>query len=236
MIEALIAGETNAAVMANMALGKMRPKIPALTDALVGSFGAHHGAVASAILRHIDFIDETIATLDGEIESRLEPFRGVVEQLQTIPGVGRRTVQVMIAEFGTDMSRWPTERHFAAWAGVAPANKESAGKRHPVGARYGDPHLRRALTEAAKAGVRTKNTYLGAQYAQIRQRRGPNKATVAVAHSILVSAYHMIQTGETYDDLGADYFSKRRSPEAETKRLVKRLQALGHEVTLTPAA
>jgi transposase len=236
MIEALIAGERDAAVLAGMALGRMRPKIPALAEALVGRFADHHGAVARVILDHIDFLDAAIARLDEEVADRLGPFRGAVELLQTIPGVGQTVAEVIVSETGADMARFPSPGHLAAWAGVAPANHESAGKRHPAGTRQGATWLRRALVEAAKAASRTKGTYLGAQYRQIAARRGPNKATVAVAHSILVAAWHMLTTGQTYDDLGADYFASRRSPEAETRRLVKKLQALGHYVTLAPAA
>lgn len=236
MVEALIAGERDAAVLAGMALGKMRPKIPALAEALVGRFAAHHAAVARAILDHIDFLDATIARLDEEVAARLGPFLPAVELLQTIPGVGRMVAEVIVAETGADMARFPTPWHLAAWAGIAPANHESAGKRRHGGTRHGGTWLRRALIEAAKSAGRTKNTYLGAQYHQIAKRRGPNKATVAVAHSILVAAWHMLQNGDTYDDLGADYFASRRSPEVETRRLVKRLQALGHDVNLTPAA
>ena len=236
MIEALIAGETDPAQMASKALGRMRPKIPALEEALVGRFAAHHGALARAILDHVDFLDQMIARLDEEVASRLGPFRGAVTLLETIPGVGRNTAEVIVAETGADMSRFPSPAHLAAWAGVAPANNESAGKRKPAGTRRGSAWLRRALAESAKAASRSKGTYLSAQYRQIAARRGPNKATVAVAHSILVSAWHMLDTGETYQDLGADHLTARRSPQAETRRLVARLQALGHDVTLKPVA
>jgi transposase len=236
MIEALIAGERDPAVLAAMALGKMRPKMPALAEALVGRFAAYHGAVARVILDHIDFLDSAIARLDEEVAQRLGPFRVAVELLQTIPGAGRQAAEVIIAETGGDMSRFPSPAHLCAWAGVAPANHESAGKRRPAGTRNGGLWLRRILIEAAKSASRTKNSYLGAQYRQIAARRGGNKATVAVAHSILAIAWHMLSTGQTYEDLGADYFSKRRGPEAETRRLVARLKALGHDVTITPAA
>jgi transposase len=236
MIEALIAGQRDPAVLANHALGKLRPKIPALTEALVGRFAAHHGALARAILAHIDFLDATIAGLDEEITARLGPFRAAVALLQTIPGVGPAVAETIVAETGADMSRFPTPGHLAAWAGVAPANHESAGKRRHGGTRHGSTWLRRTLMEAAKAAGRTKGTYLGAQYHQIAKRRGPNKATVAVAHTILVAAWHMLTTGCHYQDLGPDYLAQRRNPQAETQRLVRRLQALGHHVTLTPAA
>lgn len=235
MIEALIAGERDPAVLANMALGRMRPKIAELTEALVGRFAAHHGAVARVILDHIDFLDSAITRLDEEIVRRIEPFQDSVTLLQSIPGVGRTVAEVIIAETGGDMSRFPSAGHLCAWAGVAPANHESAGKRRPAGTRHGGHWLRTALVEAARAAARTKDTYLSAQYRRIAARRGPNKAAVAVAHSILASAWHILSTGQPYQDLGPDYFA-RRNTRAETRRLTTRLQALGYTVTLTPAA
>ena len=235
MIEALIAGERNPAVLAEMAKARMRSKIPALTEALVGRFAAHHGAVARVILDHIDFLDTTIARLDDEVAGRLGPFETAVALLATIPGVARKTAETIVAETGADMARFPTAAQLCAWAGVAPANHESAGKRRPAGTRQGANWLRRSLIEAAKAASRTKDTYLAAQYRQIAARRGPNKATVAVAHTILFAAWHMLTTGETYDELGPDYLS-RRDTQAETRRLLKRLESLGHSVTLNPAA
>jgi transposase len=236
MIEALIAGERDPEVLADMAIGNMRKKLPALTEALIGRFSSHHGAVCRTILDHIDFLDASIAKLNQEVVARLGPFQRAVELLQTIPGVGHATAEVIVAETGADMGRFPSAGHLAAWAGVAPATHESAGKRRPAGARHGSTWLRRSLAEAAKAASHTKGTYLAAQYRHIAVRRGPNKATVAVANSILVAAWHMLSSDKPYDDLGADFFSQRRSPEAETRRLLARLKALGHEVTLTPAA
>ncbi len=236
MIEALISGERDAAVLAGMALGRMRPKIPALAEALVGRFAAHHGAVARVILDHIDFLDAAIARLDQEVAARLGPFRDAVELLQTIPGVGATVAEIIVAETGADMTRFPTAGHLAAWAGVAPANHESAGKRRHGGTRQGGNWLRRALIESANSAARSKGTYLSAQYRQIAARRGPNKAAVAVAHTILVLAWHMLSTGSAYEDLGGDFFASRRSPQAEARRLVKRLEALGLAVTITQAA
>jgi transposase len=235
MIEALIAGERDSAVLADMALRRMRSKIPALAEALTGRFAEHHGAVARTILNHVDYLDAAIARLDEEVASRLTSFEGAVALLETIPGVGRKVAETVVAETGADMARFPSAAHLCAWAGVAPANHESAGKRRPAGTRQGASWLRRTLIEAAKAASRTKDTYLAAQYRQIAARRGPNKATVAVAHSILVAAWHLLSTGQTYNDLGGDYFSTRNS-EAEIRRLVKRLEALGQQVQVNPAA
>lgn len=235
MIEALIAGERDPAVLAGMAEGRMRPKVAALTEALAGRFATHHGAVARAILDHIDFLDATIARLDEEVAGRLGPFQPAIDLLVSIPGVAQTTAEVIVAETGADMARFPTAGHLAAWAGLAPANHESAGKHRPRGTRHGGNWLRRALLESAHTAARS-DTYLGAQYRQIARRRGPNKAAVAVAHSILVAVWHMLSTGQTYNDLGSDWFRSRRDPARETARLVAQLEALGHQVSLTNAA
>jgi transposase len=235
MIEALIAGERDTAVLAGMALGRMRPKIPALAEALMGRFAEHHGVVARAILDHIDFLDATIARLDQEITARLGPFRAAVTLLETIPGVAVRVAEVVIAETGGDMTRFPTPAHLAAWAGMAPANHESAGKRRPAGTRRGGHWLKNALIEAAHSAAHTNDSYLGVQYRRIAARRGGNKAAVAVGHSILVAVWHMLTTGEAYHDLGADYFT-RRDTHAETRRLITRLENLGYRVALTSTA
>jgi transposase len=236
MVEMLITGETDSAVLAELAKGRMRAKIPALVEALDSRWVSHHSAVARQILAHIDFLDGTIDTLTGEIVERLVPFRAAVELLKTIPGVSELTAQTFVAETGADMSRFPTAGHLAAWAGVAPASHESAGKRWPAGTRHGSRHLREALIEAARAAARTKATFLSARYSRIARRRGPNKAAVAIAHSILVAAHHMLATGETYQDLGADYYDKKKDPVHAIRRHVAELEAAGYTVTLTPAA
>jgi transposase len=187
-------------------------------------------------LAHIDFLDSNIAALDQEVATRLGPFRAAVELLKTIPGVGQTTAEVFVAETGGDMSRFPSAAHLAAWAGLAPANDESAGKHRPVGSRKGARWLRRSFIEAAKAASHTRGTYLAAQYHHLAARRGPNKATVAVAHSIVVAAWHMLSDGTPYNDLGADWPTSRRDPEREARRLIARLEALGHKVTIASAA
>lgn len=236
MVEMLIAGETDPAVLAELAKGRMRPKIPALVEALESHWMSHHSAVARRILAHIDFLDDTIDTLSTDIVERVDPFDAAVELLKTIPGVSELTAQTIIAEIGVDMSRFPTSGHLAAWAGLAPASHESAGKHRPAGTRHGSRHLRDNLIEAAHAAARSKETFLSARYHRIVRRRGPNKAAVAVAHSILVAAHHMLTTGEIYRDLGADYYTKRRDPQREIRRHVAQLEAAGYTVTLTPAA
>ena len=236
MLEALIAGERDPAVLAQLSQSTMRAKIPALTQALDGRFGSHHAAVARAIIDHITFLDQAIAGLSAEITLRLAPFEPVITVLCTIPGVKQTTAEIFVAETGGDMTRFPTAGHLAAWAGLAPASHESAGKRRPVGTRQGARWLRRALVESAWAASRTKNTYLSAQYRRLVRRRGPQKASIAVAHSIIVTAWNMLTTGTTYHDLGTDWFDRRTDPTAETRRLVHRLEALGHTVTISPAA
>ena len=236
MLEALIAGERDPKVLAEMAQSTMRPKIPALTEALAGHFGAHHAVVARRIIDHVVFLDRAISELSTAIAERAAPSAAAVELLCTIPGVKSNTAQVFIAETGGDMSRFPTAGHLAAWAGVAPANHESAGKHRAAGSRQGSRWLRRALVESAWAASRTKNSYLGAQYRRLARRRGPNKAIIAVAHSIIVAAWNMLSNGTPYEDLGADWFDKHSDADAETRRLVHRLEALGHSVNLIPAA
>ena len=236
MTEMLIAGEADPGVLAELARGRMRSKIPALTEAMENRWVAHHSALAGQILAHIDFLDDTIDTLTSEIVERLVPFRTAVELLKTIPGISDLTAQTIIAEIGVDMSRFPTAGHLAAWAGVAPASHESAGKRKPAGTRHGTRHLRHTLIEAARAAAHTKGTFLATRYSRIARRRGPNKAAVAVAHSILVAVHHMLLTGEIYHDLGAEFFDRPSDPARNIRRHVAELEAAGYTVTITPAA
>ncbi len=233
MLDALVAGTTDPAVLADLARGRLRVKIPALKEALEGRFDTEHALIVSQILAHLDFLDEAIARLSGEIEERIAPFARERDLLMTIPGVQRRTAEVMIAEIGVDMTAFPTPKHLASWAGVCPGNNESGGKRRSGKTRKGSKWLRATLAEASMAATKTKNSYLAAQYQRLRGRRGPTKAVTAVGHSILTAAWHMLQTGELYNDLGGDYFT-RQNPDRTTKRLVRQLQALGHNVTLEP--
>jgi transposase len=235
MIEALIAGQKDPATLAQMAIGRMRNKLPQLADALNGHFGAHHAAVAREILDHIDFLDARITVISEQVAVRVLPFETIMKRLMDVPGISRITAEVLIAETGADMSRFPTPAHLASWAGLAPGNHESAGKRKRVGTRPGDRWLRRVLIEAARAAARTGGSYFGAQYRQIARRRGPNKAAVAVAHSLLDVVWYLLSNNEQFTDLGADYFQKRLDPERQAHRLVRQLERLGHTVTLDPA-
>lgn len=232
MIEALIAGQRDPAVLAEMAIGRMRNKLPALVEALAGHFGPHHAVTARQILDHVDFLDARIAAMSEQVTQRMAPFTGAVELLVEVPGISSGSAEVVIAETGGDMSRFPSPAHLASWAGVAPGNHESAGKRRRVGTTNGNRWLRRTLIESARAAARTKASYFGAQYRQIAHRRGPNKAAVAVAHSLTDVIWHLLSTGERFEDLGADYYERRRDPERETRRLVRKLEGLGHSVTL----
>ena len=236
MIEALIAGERDGATLAEMAIGRMRNQLPVLVDALTGHFDAHHAVAARQILDHIDFLDTRITAMSEQIAARMVPFTAAVELLIEIPGISHVSSEIVIAETGGDMGRFPSPAHLASWAGVAPGNHESAGKRRRVGTTNGNRWLRRTLIESARAAARTKASYFAAQYAQIARRRGPNKAAVAVAHSLTDVIWHVLSTGERFEDLGNDYFDGRRDPEREARRLVQRLEALGHSVTIAPTA
>jgi transposase len=235
MLDALVAGTTDPEVLADLARGKLRAKIPALREALEGRFEHLHAVWIGAILNHLDFLDEQIASLTEAIGEQIAPFETAVELLCTIPGVQRRTAEVIVSEIGIDMSVFPTAKHLASWAGQCPGNDKSAGKRRSGRTRDGSKWLDWALEEAALAATRTKDVYLAAQYQRLRPRRGHKKALGAVKHSIICACWHMLSTGELYTDLGSDYF-QRRDPERITKRLIAQLEALGHHVTLETAA
>lgn len=188
----------------------------------------------SAQLKHIDFLDQQIALLDREIAERMRPFEEDLALLDTVTGIGQRNAQDILAETGNDMNRFPTEAHISSWAGMAPGNNESAGKRKSGRTRKGNKFLRKALIQAAQAAAKSKNTYLSAQYHRIAARRGDKRAAVAVGH-ILVSIYHILKKRMPYFELGANYFDQRRE-KATVNRAVKRLEALGYKVTLEAVA
>ncbi len=233
MLAALVAGRTDAAALAQLARGKLREKLPQLEKALRGQFAAHQRFLVAQQLAHIDGLDDIIERVSAEIAERVQPFEREIEQVDTVTGIGRRTAEVLVAEVGTDLTRFRTHRHLASWAGLCPGNNESAGKHKGGKTRKGSPWLRAALIEAAKAAGRSKKTYLGAQYRRIAARRGAKRAAVAVAHSILVIVYHILTQHEPYHDLGVTYFDER-DRQAVERRLVKRLQSLGYEVSLRP--
>lgn len=234
MLSALVSGTSDPAVLAELAKGKLRTKIPALAEALTGRFTGHHALIVGEILAKLDYLDETIGRLSVEIDRVIAPFERQVSLLCTIPGVDRRTAQGILAEIGVDMTRFGSPARLASWAGVCPGQHESAGKNKSGRTRTGSKWLHTYLSQAAKAGGRSKGTYLSAHYARLRGRRGPGKATVAVQHSILVAAYHMLDRDQPYHDLGADYFVQRQSPARHARKLVHQLEGLGYHVTTTP--
>jgi transposase len=234
MLEAMVEGIEDPRVLAALAKGKLRAKQPALERALQGLMGPHQRLLLASHLRHLDFLDAEIAQLDQEVTARLDPFQEALERLDEIPGVGRRCAQDILAEVGTVMSRFPTAGHLASWARVCPGIYESAGKRKSTGTGHGNKWLRATLTEAAQAAGRTKGTYLWAQYHRLAARRGKNRATMAVAHTILTTIYYMLRRGTRYQDLGPNYFDER-DRQAAVRRTVHRLERLGYRVTLEAA-
>jgi transposase len=235
MLRALIEGSTDTSAMAQLAVGKLRAKIPQLERALRGCSGAHQRFLIAQQLAHIDFLEETIEQLSAEIAERMRPLEEALERLETIPGVGRRTAEAILVEIGADMSRFPTAGQLASWAGMCPGNNQSGGKRRGGKTSKGDPWLRAALVEAAHAAGRRRNTYLSAQYRRLASRRGKKRAAVAVGHTILVIAYHLLERSCDYEELGGDYFDKRDRQFVE-RRLVRRLEGLGYKVSLDPVA
>src|SRR3990172_12659424 len=233
MLEAMIVGVDDPAALASLAMGRMRSKKTTLESALEGRMSAHQRFILAEQLRHIDDLDATIARLSAEIEERQRPFVEAAGRLMTIPGIGLRTAQLILAEIGPDMSAFPSAGHLASWAGLCPGQDESAGKRRSGRTRKGNPWLRSALVEAAQTAGRTK-TYLAEQYQRIAGRRGKRRAAIAVAHSIIVIIYHLLAKGSTYEDLGYRYFDER-DQQRTTRRLVQRLSALGYTVALRPA-
>ncbi len=236
MIDALIAGERDPAVLADLAKTRMRSKIPELTRALHGRFGDHHGAMLRFHLAHIDHLDATITSIDNQIDTKLVGFAEARRRLMTITGVGKTTAEVLIAEIGVDMSAFPTAAHLASWAGVCPGNNESAGKRRSGRTNPASPWLTDALIQASWAAARSKDTWLSARFWRLARRIGKQKALIAVAHSIVIAIWHMHTDQCDYVDLGPDWWNKRTDPTRETERLRRRLEALGHHVTLEPAA
>src|SRR3954463_8028401 len=235
MLDALVSGTTDPEVLAELARGTLRTKLPALREALEGRFEPLHALLIGAILAHLDFLDEQIGLLSDAIEEQIRPFWPAVELLRTIPGVQQRNAELIIAEIGTDMSVFPTAGHLASWAGQCPGNDQSAGKRRSGRTRKGSKHLNAALKDAAMAATRTNGSYLQALYRRKRSQPGHARALGAVKHSMICACWHMLATGELYHDLGGDYIA-RRDPERQTKRLVVQLERLGHTVTLQKAA
>jgi transposase len=228
----LIAGQRDPNRLAEHAQRRLRSKIPRLREALVGHFDEHHAVLAAGMLNRVNEINATIERLNAEIVERLAPHEPQLALLTTIPGIGPRVAEVIVAETGGDMSHFPSAAHLASWAGLCPGNNESAGKHYSGRTRKGSKNLRAALVEGARAAAQSKDTYLHAQYWRIKGRRGEKRAAVAVAHSILVIAYHVLSRGQPYTELGGDYFESRVTAEARARQLVRQLERLGHKVIL----
>ena len=237
MMAALIAGQRDPKVLAQMARARMRVKIPQLEEAFVGHFDDHHAFLLGQMLAHIDALQADISRIEERIDTEIAPFAEAVTRLDEIPGVGVTAARVIIAEIGVDMTRFPTAAHLCSWAKFAPGVKESAGRKKGNGATgHGDRYLASALGEAAVSAGKT-NTFLGERYRRIARRRGKKKAIVAVGRSILVIIWHLLNDPETrFIDLGSDYYDTRLGTQRATLNHVRRLQALGYRVTLEPAA
>ncbi len=233
ILDALLAGVTDPVELAELARGRLRSKIPALREALRGTFRVeHHGLLVAQMLAHVDFLDATIADLDERVTVTVAPYEVVLERLVTIPGVARKSAVSLVAEIGVDMSRFATPGHLASWAGICPGNNASGGKRKSGRTRHGSPWLKTALTETAQAAARTKGTYLAAHHASIRGRRGTHKAIGATRHDLLVAYWHVVHDHVGYAELGGDWATRRQSKEHRVRRLVRQLAALGQQVTL----
>lgn len=235
MLHALLAGERDPAKLAELAEGRLREKIPQLKEALLGHLTDHHCFMLRRLLDHLDYVEREIEVFSQRIEECVRPFLSnqQMKRLDEIPGVNQRTIENVVAEIGTDMSHYPDEDHLSSWAGVCPGNEESANKRVRNRTTKGNRWLRRALAEAAWAAGHTQHSYLGKQYRRLAARRGKKRALIAVAHTLLGIIYHMLKADVQYRDLGEDYFDKLK-PEHYRRYLVKRLESLGFEVTLTP--
>lgn len=233
ILDALVNGEEDPAKLADLAHGRVQKKREALERSLVGQLSPVLRFVVQRQLRHIHELDDLIAECDAEVEQRMLPFADELARLDEIPGVGIRTAQVILAELGVDMTRFPTAQHAASWAGMCPGNNASGGKRRTAHTRKGSPWLRAALCESAWAAGRCRDGYLPTQFRRLAARRGRKRAVVAVGHTILVIAYHLIANGTSYEDLGTAHLDIRDA-ERVKRRSVQRLRALGFEVTLTP--
>jgi transposase len=235
MLDALLQGTTDPAVLADLARGRLRKKLPDLRRALRGRFRRHHAFLVEQILAKIDFLDETLERIITELDERLAPFAPMLANLDTIPGVNRATAVSIIAETGGDMTRFPSAGHLCSWGAMCPGHDESAGKRRSGKTRKANRYLRAALIQSALGASHANGTALQARYHRVKRHRGHKKAVVAVGHQILEIAYYIMRDGVTYDELGADYFDRRHA-DRTVRRHVRQLEALGFHVTIEKAA
>jgi transposase len=233
MLNAMIAGESDPETLADLAKRRLRAKLPQLRQALLGKVTGHHRFLLRTLLEQVDSLERLIATYSERIEEEMAPFAQARDRLQTIPGVDQRTAESLIAELGINMDQFPSEGHLASWAGLCSGMNESAGKKRSSKTRKGSRWLRQTMVQSAWAASHTKKTYLAAQYRRLAPRRGRKRALIALAHTMLGIAYHVLKHGTVYTDLGPDYF-ERRDEGRLTRHLVDRLERLGHKVVLEP--
>jgi transposase len=234
ILDALVAGESDPVLLAELARGRLRAKREQLAQAVVGRFAAHHAFMITEQLSHLDYLDEAMERISTEIEQRLQEEWAAVELLDSVPGISQRAAEILVAELGVDLQRFPSAKHLASWAGMCPGNKESGGKRLSGKTRKGNVWLRQVLIETAHVASKTKDTYLAAQYRRIAARRGKKRALIALGHTILVIIYHILTERKPYHELGGTYFDQREREQVE-RRLVRRLERLGYSVSLQPA-
>lgn len=231
MLEAMVNGTEDPKVLAEMAKGRLRKKRLELEEALKGLMSAHQRMMLESLLRHLDFLNKEVSQLDEEVQCRMRPSEEIIQRITEMPGMGRRNTEEVLAEIGTDMSRFPSANRLASWARMCPGNNESAGKRLSGRTGHANSWLRSALVEASWSASRTKNTYLSAQYHRLAPRRGKKKAIIAVGHTILVDIYHIIRDKTNYHDLGGNYFDERHQLRT-IRRAIDRIERLGYKVTI----
>lgn len=236
MLEALIDGERDPVALAGLAKGRLKVKSDLLARSVPGRFNNFHAVMARELLDHIDYLDVAVCRLDDHVDALMAPFVDARDRLDTIPGIAKRCAEIVIAEIGVDMERFPTPGHLASWAGLCPGNNESAGKHKSTTTRSGNPWLTSALVEAAWAAIRTKDCYLAVRFRRIRKRRGEQRALIAIAHTLLIICWHLLAEQTVYNELGPDYLAGKDQPERRRKHLVAQLEMLGYNVELAPVA